>query len=74
AERGRGRGRRHHGDGEGSHGAPHPPRVVAGGGVPAVPQRRQDRRLRLLPPVHRLPQVFGGQPRQEQVPAAVRRL
>ncbi|KAF7014669.1 hypothetical protein CFC21_028645, partial [Triticum aestivum] len=40
----------------------------------ALPQRGPDRRLLLLPPVHRLPQVSGDQPGQEQVPAAVRQL
>ena len=49
---------RHHGGGSCDGGVPHPPRFRSGDVDPAVPQRGQDRRLLLLPPVHRLPQVY----------------
>jgi hypothetical protein len=56
--RGRGRRRRHHGGGSCGSGVPHPPRFRSGDVDTAVPQRGPDRRLVLLPPVHRLPQVY----------------
>jgi hypothetical protein len=55
--RGRGRRRRHHGGGSCGTGVPHPPRFASGDVDTAVPQRGPNRRLLLLPPVHRLPQV-----------------